>query len=89
MSHAGEWVEGQWFGPEQPVQILVTYGIGEVEEDFMALIFRYATGQKRYERQELDQFVIGIPRELAIELGQALIKRAKAPPSRKRPPPRQ
>jgi hypothetical protein len=64
--------------PDVPVHILLAYGICEIE-GHLALILNYATSQERIDRDELDAFAIAMPRDMAAELGAALIERAQEP----------
>jgi hypothetical protein len=69
------------------VQNLVTYRFGDLPDDGVALLLAYATSPEKLARYEMESFVIGMTREKAIELGNALVRHASAAPDpeRKRP----
>lgn len=67
---------------------LATWQLGELPDGYIAMMLAYATSQEQLSRGELETFVIGLSQDQAKRLGDALLKRAAAPPSG-RPPTRQ
>jgi hypothetical protein len=64
----------------QILQNLVMYQFGDLPDDGVALLLAYATSPEKLSRLELESFVIGMTRQKAIELGNALVRHASAPP---------
>jgi hypothetical protein len=71
----------------QIIQNLVMYRFGDLPDDGIALLLAYATTPEKLSRHEMESFVIGMTREKAIELGNALVRHASSPLDPKRKPP--
>ena len=69
------------------IQNLVMYRFGDLPADGVALLLAYATTPEKLSRREMESFVIGMTRQKAIELGNALVRHASSTPDpeRKRP----
>jgi hypothetical protein len=70
---------------EITVEELQTFQIGELPNGFLVVALGYATSQEKLSRGEMESFVIAMSRKRAIELGNALLATAKAPPSGAQP----
>jgi hypothetical protein len=60
---------------------LVTFNVGELPEDGIALLLGYSTSQEELSRREIPTIVFGMTREQAAQLGSALVAIAGKPPS--------
>jgi hypothetical protein len=69
------------------IQNLVTYRFGDLPDGGVALLLAYATSAEKLSRHEMESFVIGMTREKAIELGNALVRHASSAPDPERKPP--
>ena len=69
------------------IQNLVTYQFGNLPDDGVALLLAYATSPEKLSRREMELFVIGMTREKAIELGNALVRHASAAAGPEKKPP--
>jgi hypothetical protein len=69
------------------IQNLVMYRFGDLPDDGIAVLLAYATTPEKLSRREMESFVIGMTRQKAIELGNALVRHASAPPGPERKPP--
>ena len=69
------------------IQNLVVYRFGDLPDDGVALLLAYATTQEKLSRREMESFVIGMTRQKAIELGNALVRHASAPRDPEKKPP--
>jgi hypothetical protein len=58
---------------------LADFQIGTLEDTHLALMLNYATSEENHHRKEFEAFVIAIDRDFAVELGNALIRRAQEP----------
>ena len=67
------------------IQNLVTFRLGELPNDCIALLLGYATSQEKLSRGEIDSFVIGLTRANAAELGHALLERSGMDPAPREP----
>jgi len=56
------------------IENLVTFQIGELSEDGIALVLAYAANQEKLSRGEMESFAIGMTRAKASELGNALLE---------------
>ena len=63
------------------IHSLATFQLGELPDGYIALLLAYATSQEKLSKGEMESFVVGLSREQAKRLGDALIKDAAAPPS--------
>ncbi len=68
------------------IHSLATFKIGELPGGYLALLLAYATSQEKLASGEMESVVIGLDRELATELGEALIRESKKPASGAAPP---
>jgi hypothetical protein len=71
----------------QIIENLVTFSFGDLPDDGVALLLAYATSPEKLSRHEMESFVIGMTRQKAIELGNALVRHASATPDPQRKPP--
>jgi hypothetical protein len=69
------------------IQNLVTYRFGDLPDGGAALLLAYATSAEKLSRHEMESFVIGMTREKAIELGNALVRHGSSAPDAERKPP--
>jgi hypothetical protein len=69
------------------IQNLVMYRFGDLPDDGVALLLAYATTPEKLSRREMESFVIGMTRQKAIELGNALVRHASAPRDPEKKPP--
>ena len=62
------------------IQNLVMYRFGDLPDDGVALLLAYATTPEKLSRREMESFLIGMTRQRAMELGNALVQHASAAP---------
>ena len=69
------------------IQNLVMYRFGDLPDDGVALLLAYATTPEKLSMREMESFVIGMTRQKAVELGNALVRHASAAPDPEKNPP--
>ena len=62
------------------IQELVTFRFADLPDDGVVLLLAYATSPEKLSRREMESFLIGMTRQRAIELGNALVQHASAAP---------
>lgn len=67
------------------IHSLATFQLGELPEGYIALLLGYATSQEKLSRGEMESFVIGLSRDQAKRLADALLKHSEEIPSGKPP----
>jgi len=67
------------------IQNLVTFRLGDLPDDGIALLLAYATSQEKLSRGEMESFVIGMTRAKAFELARALQQKSGMAPDARKP----
>jgi hypothetical protein len=60
---------------------LAAFNLGDLQDDGVALLLAYATSPEKLARREMESFVIGMTRDKALVLGNALVRHASAAPA--------
>ena len=68
------------------IQELVTFRFADLPDDGVVLLLAYATSPEKLSRREMESFVIGMTRDKALVLGNALVRHASAAPAPVRKP---
>lgn len=63
------------------IHSLAAFQFANLPEGYVAMMLAYATNQEKLSKREFETFVIGLSREDAKALGDALIKFAATPPT--------
>ena len=66
---------------EITIQNLVTFQLGDLPDDSIALLLAYATSPEKLSRREMESFVIGMTRDVAANLADALKQKLVSPPT--------
>lgn len=61
------------------VPVVITFDIQEIEEDAFLLMLSYAESREAFVQANLTTFMCALDRKSALDLGEALAARAKAP----------
>jgi hypothetical protein len=73
---------------EVVIHDLAAFNLGDLKDAGVALLLAYATSPEKLAKREMESFVIGMTREKALVLGNALVRHASDAPDPGRKPPR-